>query len=138
MPIHTHFIVQHTQGKGLYEVTQEVSAKLKESRLREGTVTLFCQHTSCSLVIMENADPSVCQDLERFFEHLVPTSYPHFTHTLEGPDDMPSHIKMALTRTSESIPFYKGCLCLGTWQGIFLWEHRKAPHTRHIVVQFRG
>jgi secondary thiamine-phosphate synthase enzyme len=101
-------------------------------------VTVFCQHTSCSLVIMENADPSARRDLEGWLERLVPENDPHFEHTLEGPDDMPSHIKMALTRTSETIPFANGQMLLGTWQGIFLWEHRRAAHSRHIIITVMG
>ncbi len=111
---------------------------MRKCGLNEGTVTVFCRHTSCSLVIMENADPTARTDLERFFEELVPEDNPHFVHTMEGPDDMPSHIKMALTRTAEVIPFSDGRLSLGTWQGIFLWEHRNSPHTRQIVLNFSG
>ena len=138
MDLYTSRITLRTSGKGTYEFTQTLVKELKKSKLREGVVTVFCQHTSCSLVIMENADPTARQDLERFFEDLVPENYPHFVHTLEGADDMPSHIKMALTRTTEVIPFTKGRLCLGTWQGIFLWEHRCHGHSRKIVLSFQG
>ena len=103
-----------------------------------GVATVFVQHTSCSLVLMENADPSARRDLEVFMDDLVPDNYSKFTHTYEGPDDMPSHIKMALTRSSEAIPFSRGQLLLGTWQGIFLWEHRVQPHNRHIILTFTG
>lgn len=127
-----------TKGAGTYEITDEVSRALKASGLTSGIATVFCQHTSCSLVLMENADPSARRDLEAWLERLVPEDDPHFTHTLEGADDMPSHIKMALTRTSETIPFADGRLLLGTWQGIFLWEHRSAPHTRNVVLTFVG
>ena len=106
--------------------------------MKRGAVTVFCQHTSCSLVIMENADPSARRDLEAWLNRLVPENDPHFSHTLEGPDDMPSHIKMALTRTSETVPFDNGNLLLGTWQGIFLWEHRRAAHTRDLVITVLG
>lgn len=123
-----------TPGKGLSEITEPVAAELRRGGLRRGIVTVFCQHTSCSLVIMENADPSARGDLEAWLDRLVPENDPHFEHTLEGPDDMPSHIKMALTRTSETIPVAEGQLLLGTWQGIYLWEHRRHPHTRTIVV----
>lgn len=123
-----------TKGAGTYEITDEVSRALKASGMAAGIATVFCQHTSCSLVLMENADPSARQDLEAWLDRLVPEDDPHFTHTLEGPDDMPSHIKMALTRTSETIPFADGRLLLGTWQGIFLWEHRSTPHTRCVVL----
>lgn len=127
-----------TRGQGTHEVTAEVSAALKESGLKAGTLTVFCQHTSCSLVIMENADPSARRDLHYFMNKLVPENDPGFHHTLEGSDDMPSHIKMALTRTAEIIPFDNGTLCLGTWQGLFLWEHRSAPHTRRLVLSIQG
>ena len=115
-----------------------IEEALTESRQSEGTVTVFCRHTSCSLVIMENADPSARRDLEMFIDRLVPENDPHFTHTYEGVDDMPSHIKMALTRTAEVIPFVNGRLCLGSWQGVFLWEHRNHSHERRIVLSFQG
>ena len=127
-----------TQGKGTYEVTNLIEEGLAESGFSDGLVSVFVQHTSCSLVIMENADPSARVDLERFMEELVPEDYPYFIHTHEGPDDMPSHVKMALTRTSEQIPFAKGRLQLGTWQGLFLWEHRAAPHHRRLIFTFIG
>lgn len=120
------------------DITERVAASLREAGFSAGTVTLFCQHTSCSLVIMENADPSARVDLEAFMERLVPEGAPYFTHTYEGPDDMPSHIKMALTRTVEVVPFHLGKLCLGMWQGIFLWEHRRSPHVRRIVLSVQG
>ena len=127
-----------TEGKGTFEVTNLVEDGLAESGFSEGLVSVFVQHTSCSLVIMENADPSARVDLERFMEELIPEDYPYFIHTHEGPDDMPSHVKMALTRTSEQIPFDKGRLQLGTWQGLFLWEHRVAPHQRRLILTFFG
>ena len=127
-----------THGRGTYEITGPCAAALQRSGLREGMLTLFCQHTSCSLVLMENADPSARRDLEAWLDRLVPEEGQRFSHTLEGPDDMPSHIKVALTRTSESVPFAGGRLLLGTWQGIFLWEHRRAPHTRSVVVTALG
>jgi len=127
-----------TKGKGTYEITNLVSDGLRESGFSNGIVSVFVQHTSCSLVIMENADPTARVDLERFMEELVPEDYPNFVHTLEGPDDMPSHIKMALTRTSEQIPFANGQLQLGSWQGLFLWEHRSAPHNRRLILSYLG
>jgi secondary thiamine-phosphate synthase enzyme len=127
-----------TRGKGTYEITDAVSEGLSESGLSDGSVCVFLKHTSCSLVLMENADPTARVDLERFMEDLVPEDYPSFVHTLEGPDDMPSHVKMALTRTSENIPFADGRLELGTWQGLFLWEHRKAPHSRKLTFTYLG
>ncbi len=136
MAVYQTTLAVRTRGPGTYEITEEVSRALKTSGLSQGVVTVFCQHTSCSLVIMENADPSARRDLEAWLDRLVPDTDPHFTHTLEGDDDMPSHIKMALTRTSETIPFAEGRLLLGTWQGIFLWEHRRAPHTRNVVLTF--
>ena len=128
----------HTFGKGTVEITGEVQEVLRSSGLQFGTASIFVQHTSCSLVIMENADPSARRDLEVFMDDLVPDNYPKFIHTHEGPDDMPSHIKMALTRTTEVIPFSNGKLTLGTWQGIFLWEHRVQPHNRRIVLSMQG
>ncbi len=136
MAVHQTTFTVRTRGKGTHEITDEVSRALRQSKMQSGVATVFCQHTSCSLVLMENADPSARRDLERWLDRLVPENDPHFTHTLEGPDDMPSHIKMALTRSSESIPFADGQLLLGTWQGIFLWEHRAASHTRSIVLTF--
>ncbi|MEO6876477.1 MAG: secondary thiamine-phosphate synthase enzyme YjbQ [Opitutaceae bacterium] len=127
-----------TRGRGLHDITAEVARVVANNTAREGTVTVFCQHTSCSLMIMENADPSARQDLEAWFDRLVPDNDPHFTHTLEGADDMPSHIKMALTRTSETVPVASGRMLLGAWQGIFLWEHRDAPHARTLVVTVVG
>ena len=127
-----------TRGKGTFEITGEVRRAIGQSGIRTGIVTVFVRHTSASLVIMENADPSARRDLEVFFEKLVPENTPWFSHTLEGPDDMPSHIRMALTRTSETIPFQDGRMTLGTWQGIFLFEHRSAPHQREISITVMG
>lgn len=127
-----------TRGKGTYEITEQVERIVRASGIRTGTATVFVQHTSCSLVIYENADPSARTDLHAFFDHLVPENTPYFVHTHEGPDDMPSHLRMALTRTSEVIPVIHGHLALGTWQGIFLFEHRRAPHTRSIVISVVG
>ncbi|HVT72839.1 MAG TPA: secondary thiamine-phosphate synthase enzyme YjbQ [Lacunisphaera sp.] len=127
-----------TRGQGTHEITDEVAQAVRKSGIAGGLATVFCQHTSCSLVLMENADPSARRDLEGWLDRLVPENDPRFTHTLEGGDDMPSHIKMALTRSSETIPVAGGQLHLGTWQGIFLWEHRRAPHTRSVVVTVMG
>lgn len=138
MPVHQAVIAVATSGAGLREFTAEVNRELTHSALRRGVATVFCRHTSCSLVIMENADPSARRDLEAWLDRLVPDDDPHFTHTAEGLDDMPSHIKMALTRTSEQVPFADGRLLLGTWQGIYLWEHRRAPHRREVVLTFVG
>ena len=138
MAAHAESFQVRTRGKGTFEITEEVSAIVKRSGISTGIVTVFVRHTSASLVIMENADPSARRDLEAFFDHLVPEDTPYFIHTYEGPDDMPSHIRMALTRTSEVIPVMEGRMTLGTWQGIFLFEHRRAPHTRQIVVSVTG
>ena len=127
-----------TQGKGTYEITQEVAEVVRSSGVSEGSVTVFVRHTSARLVIMENADPSARTDREEFFERLVPEDSDYFIHTMEGPDDMPSHIRMALTRTSEVIPVTRGRMVLGTWQGIFVFEHRRARHRREIVVSVVG
>ena len=131
------FTVQ-TRGRGTFEITEEVAAIVRESGVREGTVTVFIQHTSASLIIFENADRSARADLERFFERLVLEDEPYFTHTLEGGDDMPSHIRMVLTRTSEVVPIHRGGMTLGTWQGIFVFEHRAAAHRRNVAVTVMG
>lgn len=133
-----HTLKLNTRGKGTTEITGLVRELLASTGMDEGVLTLFVRHTSCSLVIMENADPSARHDLHEFFERLVPEDTPWFQHTCEGPDDMPSHLRMALTRTSESIPVSGGRMLLGTWQGIFLFEHRRAPHTREIRVTAMG
>ena len=138
MGVFTKDWILKTKGKGIYEITDSVSDALNESGLKQGIVSVFVNHTSCSLVLMENADPTARVDLERFMDDLVPDDYPYFVHTLEGPDDMPSHIKMCLTRSSENLPFSNGRLDLGTWQGIFLWEHRVAPHNRKLVITVLG
>lgn len=130
----------HTQGAGLYEFTSQVRTSLQNASHGNGLLTLFCQHTSCSLIIQENADPDVQRDLKAFFRRLVPpaddASMTYLAHRTEGPDDMPAHIKAALTQTSLSIPVSQGRLALGTWQGIYLFEHRDAPHTRNVVAHF--
>jgi secondary thiamine-phosphate synthase enzyme len=138
MAVHQATFTIRTDGKGTHEITDTVAAEIHRSGLSRGVAVVFCQHTSCSLVIMENADPSARRDLEAWLDRLVPADDPHFTHTLEGADDMPSHIKMALTRTSETVPFAGGRLLLGTWQGLYLWEHRRAPHTRRLVITAMG
>ena len=128
----------NTSGKGVYELTYDVERLVAESGVRDGLVNVFNRHTSSSLVLMENADPTACRDLEAYFDHLVPEDTPYFQHTYEGPDDMPSHIRMALTRSSETIPLEQGRMMLGTWQGLFLFEHRKARHQREVVVTIYG
>ncbi len=138
MIAHTGTFTVRTHGKGTTEITREVAEIVLRSSVRDGAVTVFVRHTSASLVIMENADPSARRDLEMFFEKLVPENTPWFIHTQEGPDDMPSHIRMSLTRTSEVIPIIEGRMALGTWQGIFLFEHRHDPHRREIAVSVIG
>ena len=138
MKVYTQCLTLSAPSKSTQEFTDLVVTGLKESGLKEGAVTIFCCHTSCSLVIMENADPSARRDLERFIDRLVPEDDPDFTHTYEGLDDMPSHIKMAITRTVEVIPFIDGRLCLGAWQGIFLWEHRLPSQPRRVVLSYQG
>jgi secondary thiamine-phosphate synthase enzyme len=127
-----------THRPGLYEFTGEVEHFVRESGIKQGLLTLFVQHTSCSLCIQENADPDVQRDLKEFFRRLVPSSddpsMDWLTHTTEGPDDMPAHIKAALTSVSLSIPVAAGRAALGTWQGIYLFEHRNQPHTRRIIL----
>ena len=131
-------MIQHidirTRGQGLVEITSQVQAVVSQSGLRDGLCVALVQHTSASLVIQENADPSARRDLEHWLARLVPEGDALFTHTLEGDDDMPAHVKAALTATSLAIPVLDGRLTLGTWQGIFLWEHRHAGGTRQCVV----
>ncbi len=134
----SHTFVVGTRGKGTYEITQEVARFVRDSAVTTGTVTVFVQHTSASLIIYENADPSARTDLHEFFERLVPEDQDYFVHTDEGSDDMPSHLRMVLTRTSEVIPIAQGRMQLGTWQGIFLFEHRRAPHRRNVVLTIVG
>jgi len=127
-----------TRGRAFYEITPEVQARVEQAGMETGLCTLHLQHTSASLLIQENADPDVRRDFERFFARLVPDGDPLFVHTMEGDDDMPAHIRTALTAVNLSIPIADGRLCLGTWQGIYLWEHRTAPHTRKVVVHLIG
>ena len=138
MHVHHDQLDLRTKGKGLYEITDVVQSKIDECGVRNGTATVFVQHTSCSVVIMENADPTARRDLEEFFDRLVPEDVDYFTHRSEGNDDMPSHIRMVLTRTSETVPFVDGKMHLGTWQGIFLFEHRRAPHRRKVRITVIG
>ena len=137
MPVHSETFEVRTKGKGTYEVTDEISKVVRQNKIRNGTATVFVCHTSCSLVIMENAAPAARRDLENFFERLVPENA-EYEHDDEGPDDSTSHIRMALTRTSEVIPIVNARMQLGTWQGIFLFEHRRAPHARKVVVTVMG
>ena len=137
MAVHSENFEVRTKGKGTYEVTDEVQEIVNRSKIATGIATVFVRHTSCSLVIMENAAPAARRDLEKFFERLVPEDA-DYEHDDEGPDDSTSHIRMALTRTSEVVPVAEGKLQLGTWQGIFLFEHRRAAHHRKIIVTVMG
>jgi len=135
--LQTEIIVQ-TTGEGLYEISEAARALTAEAGLSTGLLTAYCRHTSASLVIQENADPDVQRDLIAFFRRLVPDGDPLFVHTLEGPDDMPAHIKCALTQTSLTIPIVRSSLALGTWQGLYLFEHRRHPHDRKVVLHAVG
>jgi len=135
--IHSQFEIQ-SRGKGLYDFTREVAGWLAESGIRDGLLTLFARHTSASLVIQENADPDVQRDLEAFLSRLAPEHDPLYRHTLEGPDDMPAHVRAALTQTQLSIPVRDGRMVLGTWQGIYLFEHRRSGHIREVAAHLIG
>ena len=130
----THQIQISTHGKGLYDFTREIETWLRAQKPGTGLLTVFCQHTSASLVIQENADPDVVADLADFFTRLVPEDTRLYRHTAEGPDDMTSHIRSALTQTQLSIPIHHGSLALGTWQGVYLFEHRERPHRRSVIL----
>src|SRR4051794_10156546 len=134
----SHELTIATRGRGLYDFTSEAETWLARQKFTEGLLTLHLRHTSASLLIQENADPDVRADFERFFARLVPDGDPLFEHTCEGPDDMPAHVRTALTTVNLSIPFSRGRLELGTWQGIYLWEHRDRPHHRTIAVHLLG
>lgn len=133
-----HHFELRTRGRGLHEITDLVQEAVSASGLGEGLCTVMIRHTSASLTIQENADPSAAHDLEAWLDRHVPEGDPHFTHTAEGPDDMPSHIRAALTSTTLSLPFEGGRLALGTWQGIWLWEHRRRGSVRRCVVHVGG
>jgi secondary thiamine-phosphate synthase enzyme len=138
MNAHADCFTINTRGKGTYEITDQVARIVKESGVTTGAATVFIQHTSASLVIYENADPSARTDLHAFFERLVPEDEDYYIHTAEGSDDTTSHLRMVLTRSSETIPIMEGRMALGTWQGIFVFEHRRAPHRRTLVVSVVG
>lgn len=130
----TRLLTVRAPRRGLHDISAEVAGAVEASGIREGLCTLFLRHTSASLLIQENYDASARRDLETFFDRLCPDGAAWMTHTLEGPDDMPSHLKAALTQVSLSIPVLDGALALGTWQGIYLWEHRAVPTPREVVV----
>ena len=133
-----HQLEVKTRGKGLYPFTREVAQWVASKKIATGLLTIFIQHTSASLVIQENADPDVTLDLADFFERLAPEDDLHYRHTTEGPDDMPAHIRSALTQTSLSIPVMDGRMALGTWQGIYVFEHRSGPQRRNVVLHLLG
>jgi secondary thiamine-phosphate synthase enzyme len=132
-----HQLTIRTSGRGFTDVTREVRAFLATQRCETGLMTIFCRHTSASLLIQENADPTVRSDMEAYFERIAPEST-IYEHDTEGPDDMPAHLRTALTQTHLAVPLVDGQLALGTWQGIYLFEHRRAPHTRELVLHLIG
>ena len=138
MRMASHRLQVSTRGKGLYEITGQMSSWLENAGIRSGLLTVFVQHTSASLTIQENADPDVVHDLNTFFNRLVPEDNRLYRHTCEGPDDMPAHIRAALTMTQLSIPVERGSMALGTWQGVYLFEHRAAPHRRTVLLHLIG
>ncbi|MDH3283583.1 MAG: secondary thiamine-phosphate synthase enzyme YjbQ [Acidobacteriota bacterium] len=136
--MHRMGLTVETNGAGFYELTDKVNAAVRRFGVSDGLAVVFVRHTSASLLIQEGADPKVLDDLASFFARIVPENEPWYTHTAEGPDDMPSHIRSALTHTSEVIPVAQGRLALGTWQQLFLFEHRRSPHQRHVLVFVTG
>ena len=135
---HTTTLTLQTRGRGLIDITADVQRWLDAQRVQTGLLTLWLQHTSASLLVQENADPEVQRDLERFLSRLVPDGDPLFEHTAEGPDDMPAHVRTALTTVHLAIPVIAGRLALGTWQGLYLWEHRRSAHRRRLVLHLLG
>ena len=133
-----HTFTVHTRGRGFTDVGGTISEFVSKAGVKDGLANVFCQHTSCSLILGENADPTVQADLERFFARLVPDGDPLFRHDAEGPDDMPAHVRSVLTASALAIPVHAGRLALGTWQGLFLWEHRTRAHQRKITVTVVG
>ena len=127
-----------TQGRGTYDITGDVQRSVRDSGVSSGLCHVFICHTSASLMLCENADPSVMRDLETFMSRHVPDGDPMFTHTAEGPDDMPAHIRSILTQSDLNLPVRQGSCALGTWQGVYLWEHRQSPHTRRVVITVQG
>ena len=138
MKMTSHRLQVATRGKGLYEITDQIAGWLESAQVRGGLLTVFVQHTSASLTIQENADPDVVHDLNTFFNRLVPEDNRLYRHTVEGPDDMPAHIRAALTLAQISIPIEQGRMALGTWQGVYLFEHRAAPHRRSVLLHLIG
>ncbi len=138
MKVHQEIVEVSTRGRGFSDLSSKIEAVVDASGVKTGLCTVFVQHTSASLVIQENADPSVRRDLERWIAGVAPEDAKAYEHDTEGPDDMPSHLRSAITRTSEVIPVTSGRLGLGTWQAIYLWEHRRSPHTRRVIVHVQG
>lgn len=136
--VHRGELTIATRGRGTYDITAQIVREISASRIREGLATIWVAHTSASLIVCENADPSVRRDLEAFVARLVPDGDKLFTHDAEGDDDMPAHVRTVLTQTSIGVPVAAGKLVLGTWQGLYLWEHRTSPHQRHITVTVIG
>jgi secondary thiamine-phosphate synthase enzyme len=136
--LHQKALCQRTHGRGTYDITAQVRGIVREAGIQTGLCHLFVQHTSASLIICENADPSVRSDLERFLARLVPDGDPIYKHTSEGPDDMPAHVRAILTKMEMTLPVSQGQCALGTWQGVYLYEHRHHPHDRRVVVTVRG
>ena len=134
----THSFSTNIRGKGFCNITREIETWVSGQDVRTGLLTVYIPHTSASLVIQENADPDVLRDLQDFFDRLVPDGDPRYLHDTEGPDDMPAHIRSALTQTQISIPIVKGCMTLGNWQGIYIFEHRALPHKREIILHLLG
>ena len=135
---HQEVLEVKTAGRGFLEITDRIAAAVSAAGIETGLLHVFCTHTSCSLTIQENADPSARHDMEQWLERIAPENDPHYTHTLEGPDDMPAHLRAILTGTSETIPVADGSPALGRWQGLYLCEHRRHPHTRRIIISVTG
>lgn len=138
MRVEHHELRVRTKGRGLYDITSEISAAVGKVKIADGICTVFIEHTSASLVVQENADPSVRRDMEKWIEKIAPEDPRAYEHDAEGPDDMPSHLRSSITRTSETFPIRNGRLALGTWQGVYVWEHRRHGHDRRVTVTVLG
>lgn len=138
MKVEHHELRIRTKGRGLYDITSEIAAAVGRTKIGNGLCTVFIEHTSASLVVQENADPSVRRDMEKWIEKIAPEDPRAYEHDAEGPDDMPSHLRSAITRTSETFPIRSGRLALGTWQGVYVWEHRRHGHDRRVTVTVLG
>ena len=138
MKVEHHELRVRTKGRGLYDITSEIASAVEKTKIANGLCTVFIEHTSASLVVQENADPSVRRDMEKWIEKIAPEDPRAYEHDAEGPDDMPSHLRSAITRTSETFPIRGGRLALGTWQGVYVWEHRRHGHDRRVTVTVLG